>query len=411
MKKTKQWIIMAMVAIVVLASSSSVQAMSIEQFWQGREIPIQANVKTGMPVGFAVSRKSININERLDMNTLLTVSGNFTWTSSDTNIVRVDAKGIVQGYKMGEATITATDEQNNSYTCIISVGYKLGIDVSTHNKNVDWAKVKAQGMEFAMIRSSYGWNDNFATDPDGQIDAELAKNLKGVVENDIPFGLYHYAYATTVEEARGEANYFLYTLSRMEKQYIEKISLPVAYDLEDRSIANTGIGKQGITQLAKTFCDAIAQRGYLPMVYANKNWFVNNIDVPDIVANGYEIWYAQYLNNPNIAQKPNVADSGYSPMIWQYASDGIIEGAPSIGGTTDMNVMYMPETTFSLLGDADNDGAVKLYDVYEVLQAVAEGKTLEADFLKRADVNENGTLEAYDAYLILQYAVGNIQIF
>lgn len=410
MKKTKQWIVMGMI-IAMLWTSQSVQAMSIEQFLQGSEIPIQVNLQTGMPVGFSVARKSINIHERLDMYTLLTADGNFTWRSSNTDIVRINQNGIAQGFQIGEATITATDEQNRTYTCILSVGYKLGMDVSTFNKNVDWRKVKAQGMEFAMLRSSYGWNDNFANDPDGQIDAEFAKNLKGVVENDIPFGVYHYAYATNVAQAKAEANYFLYTMSRMPQEYISKISLPVAYDLEDRSIANSGIGKEGITQLAKTFCNTIAEAGYMPMVYANKNWFVNNIDVPDIVHNGYKLWYAQYLNNPNIAQKPNVADSGYYPMIWQYASDGIVEGAISTSGGTDMNVMYLPETTFALLGDADKDGEVKLHDVYTVLQTLAEGKEIDAEMLKRADVDENGTVEAYDAYLILQYTVGNIEIF
>jgi len=410
MKKTKQWIAIGLLATILLGTNH-VQAISTEEFLQNSKTPIEANLQTGMPVGFSVARKAININERLNMNTLLTVKGNFTWSSSNTDIVKINTKGIVQGFQIGEATITATDEQNNQYRCIISVGYKIGIDVSTFNKNVDWGKVKAQGMEFAMLRSSYGWNDNFANDPDGQIDAEFSKNLKGVVENDIPFGLYHYAYATNTAQAKAEANYFLYALSRMPKEYISKISLPVAYDLEDRSIANTGIGKQGITQLAKTFCDAIAEAGYMPMVYANKNWFVNNIDVPDIVNNGYKLWYAQYLNNPNIAQKPNVADSGYYPMIWQYASDGKVEGAISTTGGTDMNVMYMPETTFALLGDIDQDKEVKLHDVYTVLQNLAEEKKIDNETLKRADVDENGTLEAYDAYLILQYTIGNIEIF
>jgi len=410
MKKAKQWIIMGIVGVILL-TTSSVQAVSIEDFLQSSDIPMGANLKAGMPVGFSVARKSIHINERIDMHTLLTVTGNFTWSSSNTNVVRVNTKGIAQGFQIGEATITATDEQQHTYTCILSVGYKVGIDVSTFNKNVDWKKVKAQGMEFAILRSSFGWNDNFATDPDGQIDAEFSKNLKGVVENNIPFGVYHYAYATNVTQAKAEANYFLYALSRMPKEYINQMSLPVAYDLEDRSIANAGLGKQGITQLAKTFCDAIAKAGYMPMVYANKNWFVNNIDVPDIVNNGYTLWYAQYLENPNIAQKPNVADSGYYPMIWQYASDGIIEGALSTSGRTDMNVMYLPENQFALLGDVDKDKEVKLHDVYTVLQALATGEQLEEETIKSADVDENGTLEAYDAYRILQYAVGNIHIF
>lgn len=31
-----------------------------------------------------------------------------------------------------------------------------GIDVSKHNGAIDWAKVKASGVEFAIIRAGYG---------------------------------------------------------------------------------------------------------------------------------------------------------------------------------------------------------------------------------------------------------------
>ena len=35
-------------------------------------------------------------------------------------------------------------------------GYIKGIDVSEHNGVIDWEKVRASGIEFAMIQAGYG---------------------------------------------------------------------------------------------------------------------------------------------------------------------------------------------------------------------------------------------------------------
>ena len=44
----------------------------------------------------------------------------------------------------------------------VSSGYFVGIDVSSFNNNVDWQKVKSQGIDFAMIRAAFGWYDEVA---------------------------------------------------------------------------------------------------------------------------------------------------------------------------------------------------------------------------------------------------------
>lgn len=46
--------------------------------------------------------------------------------------------------------------------------YRRGIDVSYHQGNIDWASVKASGVEFAMLRAGYGQGniDNNVWSPD-----------------------------------------------------------------------------------------------------------------------------------------------------------------------------------------------------------------------------------------------------
>lgn len=52
------------------------------------------------------------------------------------------------------------------------MSYK-GIDLSTWQKNVDYSKLKEQGIEFAIIRCGYGKNRN-------QKDSEFEKHYQGL---------------------------------------------------------------------------------------------------------------------------------------------------------------------------------------------------------------------------------------
>ena len=60
----------------------------------------------------------------------------------------------------------------------------FGIDVSEHNGNINWAKAKAAGVEFAIIRCGYGMNQS------NQDDKYFFQNVRGCLDNDIPFGIY-----------------------------------------------------------------------------------------------------------------------------------------------------------------------------------------------------------------------------
>ncbi len=104
-----------------------------------------------------------------------------------------------------------------------------GIDVSYAQGNIDWAKVKASGVAFAMIRACYGWDD------DSQIDRYFRANVQGCEAVGLPYGLYHYSYAQTPEDAQKEAKFFLRVIDGCRPEY------PVAFDLRtaaSRSWAN-----------------------------------------------------------------------------------------------------------------------------------------------------------------------------
>ncbi len=104
--------------------------------------------------------------------------------------------------------------------------YTKGIDVSEHNGVIDWEKVKASGVGFAMIRAGYG---------KGNIDKQFVRNAQECTRVGMPFGVYWFSYAVTEEEVEREAEHCLNAV----KPY--HLDLPIAYDFEYDSVNNAAI--------------------------------------------------------------------------------------------------------------------------------------------------------------------------
>ena len=186
-----------------------------------------------------------------------------------------------------------------------------GIDVSKHQGTIDWAKVKAAGVQFAMLRAGYGRYDN-------QKDEQFEANYKGATAAGIPVGAYHYSYATTAEQAKQEAEVFLGWIKGKNLTY------PVAFDIEDKKQANLGVSL--ISDIIRTFCETVEAAGYYVVVYANKDWLTNRIDAD--CKSRYDIWLAQWTSEPTYTG---------SFGLWQYSSKGSVDG---IEGRVDMNIAY-----------------------------------------------------------------------
>lgn len=196
-----------------------------------------------------------------------------------------------------------------------------GIDVSKHQGRIDWDQVKNSGqVEFAIIRSSYGW-ENYPN----QVDSEFVNNVRGCIAREIPFGIYHYSYATNVDEARQEADYCLRALEGYQPTY------PVFFDVEDR--IQTDLGQSMVTQMALAFCRKIEAAGHLAGVYTYKNFFLQNIDYDQVKE--YEIWIAQFANENTFP---------YHYDMWQYSSNGTI---PGINGRVDLDYSYKDYTSLT----------------------------------------------------------------
>lgn len=183
-----------------------------------------------------------------------------------------------------------------------------GIDVSYYQGEVDWQNVENDGIDFAMIRASYGTTT----------DTQFVNNMRNIAQTSLGVGAYHFCYATTAEEAREEANYFLNQISPY------KFSYPVAIDLEYEPLLN--LSSTALTNIALTFGDILENAGYYVSLYANLNWLVNFLDMD--VLDRFDVWLAQWGPEPTYS-----GNFG----IWQYTDSGRVNG---IYGDVDRDIAY-----------------------------------------------------------------------
>lgn len=197
---------------------------------------------------------------------------------------------------------------------------KKGIDLSTFQKQVDWKKVKNDGIAFAILRAGFG---NTAT----QQDAMFKTHMDGALDIGIPVGVYWFSYARSVEEARKEAKACLSVI----EPYKSKITYPVFFDFEYDSEtyaekAGVKVDARYVTDVTKAFCETIAAAGYQAGYYTNQDYYKNKL-YPDELGN-YDLWLADYTGGP-----------AYPCAIQQTSSTGEVDG---INGNVDTNTCFVP---------------------------------------------------------------------
>lgn len=209
----------------------------------------------------------------------------------------------------------------------------VGIDVSKYQGTIDWAKVKASGVDFAMVRVGYRAKST------GEIfeDPTARYNLQEAQAAGIKLGAYFFSSAVTEEEARAEAAFTKELIARY------RITYPVAFNCEDFQSADSrqyGLDVAARTSLACAFLDEIAAGGYTPMFYASRSELEGSAQWDtQTLSSKYKIWVAQYPDQPY----PQTAASSYSGThaMWQYTSQGKVEG---ISGKADVNLAYFGYT-------------------------------------------------------------------
>ena len=198
----------------------------------------------------------------------------------------------------------------------------IGIDVSSHQGEIDWQKVAASGVEFAFLRLGYR---GYGSEGTINLDSCFQKNLAGARAAGIKIGVYFFSQAITTAEAEEEARFVLENLNGAYLEY------PVVYDWEVISASGArtaGLSNTTLTDCAVTFCQSVAMAGYTPMIYYNLPVGYTHYQLDRLV--GYDVWFAQYASTPSMY---------YNYRIWQYSDKGSV---PGIEGNVDMDLAFIP---------------------------------------------------------------------
>ncbi len=200
-----------------------------------------------------------------------------------------------------------------------TVGALCGIDVSKYQGEIDWQKVKEDGIDYAMIRLGYRGYETGKVCLDEYFDA----NISGANEVSLPAGVYFYSQAVTVEEAIEEARFVLEHIDGYTLEY------PVVFDTEETA-SKTGradaLSPALRTDIIEAFCQEIQSAGYTPAVYLSVRWYLEETEPERLEP--YDIWLASYRNNPYYP---------YRIAMWQYTASGSVDG---IQGNVDLNLCF-----------------------------------------------------------------------
>ena len=186
-----------------------------------------------------------------------------------------------------------------------------GIDVSVHNGKIDWQKVRAAGIDFAILRAGYG---RLAS----QRDNRFEENYAGAKAAGIPVGAYWYSYAMDEDEARQEADVFLSVIKGKQFEF------PVYFDLEEKK--QFDLGKEKVSAIMRAFLERVEAAGYFVGLYGSASSLVTH--TADDIKSWYTIWLAHWVDQTNYS-------GAYG--IWQHSEKGKVAG---INGNVDLDIGY-----------------------------------------------------------------------
>lgn len=201
---------------------------------------------------------------------------------------------------------------------------KRGIDVSIFQSGINWEKVRASGVDFAMVKATQGRSEQT---PEYRmfIDSYFIRNMIGAQKSGIRLGVYHYLTAQTVTEAIEEADYYLSVITL----YKSAVSMYAAVDVESKYLPTD---KSMLTMIINAFCKRVQRAGFTPMVYTNPNFLKNRIG--DISV--WPLWLALWRDKKFVPSKedyPNI-------RIWQWGAESV----DGIGGKTDADYEIQEKT-------------------------------------------------------------------
>lgn len=180
-------------------------------------------------------------------------------------------------------------------------GQVLGVDVSSYQENVDFKKLKEQGVEFAYIK---------ATEGSAHVDGSFSEKWQAAKETGVLAGAYHYfSYESS---GATQAENFIKTVGSLEGRLIPAVDMELTVEEVYDPPA-----KEDVVRGLKAFLAVVEEEyGVKPLIYAQKDY--------------YDKYLAEdFATYPRWARNvfyPVYVDAGDEWLVWQYNDRGMLEG-------------------------------------------------------------------------------------
>ena len=196
-----------------------------------------------------------------------------------------------------------------------TIVYKHGIDISYYQVGgsslaynmIDFAKLKAAGCEFVILRAG----DSALS---GYIDPSFIQLYKNAKAAGMDVGVYYFSRATTYAGSQAEAEWLISIMKQNNMQF----EYPIYIDIE--TSAQGSLSAAAADQLCLGWCETLEKAGYYPGIYSGTYVMFDKISTA--VTNYYDLWIASYATVDAAGphwdyNTKDMASKGYT--MWQYS--------------------------------------------------------------------------------------------
>lgn len=179
-----------------------------------------------------------------------------------------------------------------------------GIDVSIWQGQIDYERVKEDGIEIVYIRSSEG---------NSYVDPYYLRNYNNAKANGLKIGFYHYLTATTTDEAIEQADFFVSLVGGLEPD------CRLAMDFEQFN----GLSIEEINTVSLAFLERVEEKSSKEVVIYSDAYNAR-VTFGEELASRYPIWIAEYG-----VEEPESNGKWDTWIGFQYSNMGDISGISS----------------------------------------------------------------------------------
>ncbi|HYN69651.1 MAG TPA: glycoside hydrolase family 25 protein [Candidatus Eisenbacteria bacterium] len=204
-----------------------------------------------------------------------------------------------------------------------------GIDVSHHQNEINWGRVRRDGKRFAFIK---------VTEGERYIDPLYAYNHRNARNAGLRSGAYHFAQPNAEPgSAVRQADHFLAWFNLHDGDLLPVLDLEETNDLDPAAL----------TDWTLAWLNRVRERtGLAAVLYVSPKFWINRLeDTTAIAAAGYTLWIADWDSDTPTTPAAGWADAGWS--VWQYDNCGRV---PGITGCALMDYLVGPLDRFVYRG-------------------------------------------------------------